>query len=48
MGEVYEYFWKEAEKRKIFTVELVLEMKKYLDGDRDKSETQTSHTVLMC
>lgn len=38
MGEVYEYFWKEAEKRKIFTVELVLEMKKYLDGDRDKSE----------
>ena len=25
-----------------------LAMKKYLDGDRDKSETQTSHTVLMC
>lgn len=37
MCEVYEYFCKEAEKRKIFTVELVLEMKKYLDGDRDKS-----------
>lgn len=40
MGEVYEYFWEEAKKRKIFTVELVLEMKKYLDCDRDKLEVK--------
>lgn len=40
MGEIYEYFWREAEKRNIFTVELVLEIKRYLDGTKDKLEVK--------
>lgn len=40
MNEVYEYFWREAKKRKILSIQLVLEMKRYVCSDREKAEVK--------